>query len=129
MAHGVAALQAFYKESCPEAARRAALSTRRHGIPDGGRHRLVYKVSFLVHVIVMSFLLRGSASLRESVVLALKLVLPPSILTQFVCLVEEKACALPDAGSISRWRFLLDASLMLVERKGLAEGGDGKVDS
>ena len=123
VARCVDTLQTFQKESCPEAARRALAATSRHGCPGPGiRQRVVYKASFMIHVCMLACNLRSAASLRESIILALRLVLPPTIFDHFKKIVSEHT-AVPDKATTSRWRFLLDAALMQFERL-RSEAGD-----
>ena len=79
--------------------------------------RRQFQAAYLVKVLVMSSTLRSSGSLRESVMKAMQLVLPPVLLQPFQKVLEASAKQFPHEATISRWRLLLDGSFMLLQRR------------
>ena len=76
--------------------------------------RMHYKAAFLIQAIVFSDLLSFDADLREALVRAVEMCLPQSISKCISDVVlDPHTFALPSVGTLSRWRFLLDAGLCL----------------
>ena len=81
--------------------------------------RLLYNAKFMVQALVMSDLLSNDRSLREVLSRAVRLVLPPALSEPLAAAIDSPSLRMPSASALSRWRFLLDASLMLHFRKSL----------
>ena len=69
-----------------------------------------YRAAFVIQVLLQCDLLKSDASLKESVKQALMLILPKSLRSMFLDMVDEHVS--PSPGHISRWRLLLDAAFM-----------------
>ena len=126
----VAVLQAFSDQSSPEAARRAARQIRSHvtiGDSTGGhsRTRNHYKISFLVRACLLGQLLRNQSTSKPVMTHVITAVLPAVVRETFLRVVDECQHIQPDPATISRWRFLIDAALMLYSRRKVEEDGGG----
>ena len=69
-----------------------------------------YRAAFVIQVLLQCDLLKSDASLKESVKQALMLILPKSLRSMFLEMVDEHVS--PSPGHIRRWRLLLDAAFM-----------------
>lgn len=78
--------------------------------------RVPYQAAFMLRVMLMSGVLRSSSDLRESLMIALSLVLPPTLLPTFANLLKTLSDIIPAASTVSRWRLILDAAIMEHER-------------
>ena len=87
------------------------------GLPES-RRGIAYRSGFLIHCLCMSSVLARDSGLREAVTVALQLALPPGIRDPLVASVRSAHLfPLPSACTMSRWRLLLDAALMLHTRQ------------
>eukprot|EP00969_Alexandrium_andersonii_P025551 1115941-Alexandrium_andersonii.AAC.1 len=64
----------------------------------------------------LSSVLRSSADMTGAVLSAIRVVLSPVLQEPMVRMVQDST-PLPDAGTVSRWRLLLDGAFMLYLRK------------
>ena len=86
---------------------------------------VAYRAAFIIQVLLQCDLLKSDGSLKDSLKQALRIVLPKSLQPMFLDLVEQHIN--PSASSISRWRLLLDASLMLhIRAERRKEWADGR---
>ena len=76
-----------------------------------------YKAAFLVNIMCMAGLLRTSASLCQALERSLLLILPASLREACSRLVAQALKVFPHKGTISRWRFIIDAAHMVTQRK------------
>ena len=79
--------------------------------------RVPYKVSFLLRAMLMGDLLRHSGTLRQVLSMAIGMVLPSTLRKCFQGLLESCAQVIPAASTISKWRLVLDAAIMVHERQ------------
>eukprot|EP00971_Amphidinium_carterae_P000999 19730-Amphidinium_carterae.1 len=76
-----------------------------------------YQAVYLVKCLVMANALRNSASLQQTVLHAMRLVLPQVLLPAFERMLETSKQHFPHESTISRWRMLLDGAFMLLHRQ------------
>ena len=69
-------------------------------------------------------MLGNDADLRESLIMALRMALPPNLRDAMVKMISSpQEFPVPDPSSISRWRVLIDASFMLWAREHMQPQG------
>lgn len=73
-----------------------------------------YNAAFMINVLVQADMLRSDADLSDHVKRSVRMLLPPCLAAP-VCELVDNA-KLPHKSTISRWRLLLDTSLMLWHR-------------
>lgn len=83
--------------------------------------KLKYNVTWMLHVL-MCDCLRSSATLAQAVGHSLHLVVPPVLLPMFQRILDDPSALQPDAGTVSRWRLLLDGALMQWHRSKAVAG-------
>ena len=83
----------------------------------GPSTRIMYSSSFMIKCLLQSGLLRSDDKLVASIKSSLVLVLPETIRKPMLSMLDS--VILPGKSQISRWRFLLDASLMMLLRQQL----------
>ena len=115
VAQCVLSVQEFHDQLDPANAMRMASDWHGHiqGVGKRNRRSLVYKAMCLVHVLMMSHLLRGRDDLREAFQQASGIALSPVVQGGFQNLIEQSSLQLPSPGTTSKWRLLLDAAHML----------------
>ena len=84
-----------------------------------------YKVAFLVKVLCYADLLRNAALLHESLQRGMEILLPKMLQPAFTKMLQACSQHLPHAGTISRWRLLLDGAFMLQQRQVNSRTGTG----
>ena len=89
--------------------------------------RVPYQVAFMLRVMLMSGVLRSSSDLRESLMMAMSIVLPPTLLPTFQNLLRTLSDIIPAASTVSRWRLVLDAAIMVHQRGVNDASGSGWV--
>lgn len=78
------------------------------------KRRVVFRASFLLQALALADMLAKDADLREVVCRALRLVLPRGMAEPLVAAVEDdRILPMPNQGTISRWRLLVDSAFML----------------
>jgi hypothetical protein len=91
---------------------------------DPPRVRFLYRTAFLVNVCLLSGMLSHDSGLRETLVQALHVALPSRVARPLTDILSNRAMyALPDKATVSRWRLLIDAALMLYMRECNLDGG------
>ena len=95
--------------------------------PQGRTHRAQYKVAFLIHAVVMSQMLKNSERFKDVLLQAIQMVLPPVVREPFLHSVKSLSILNPTKGQLSRWRFLVDGSLCLYNRRRALAGNRGKM--
>ena len=111
----VATLQKFHDEICPEVfVKNARDLQHRHVLASS---KIPFQSAYLLRVMLFSGVLKSSSHLREALMQALSIVLPKTLLPTFKNLLNECASVVPHASTISRWRFILDAAIMIHNRK------------
>lgn len=78
--------------------------------------KLRYNVDWMLRVLMLSDCLRSSAGLAQAVKHALHLVVPPVLLPVFAVVLDDPSAWQPVAGTVSRWRLLLDGAFMCWHR-------------
>ena len=102
----------YFHKVCRDLQHRAAIVTT-----DGSqRRKLKYKVMWLLQVLLMSDCLRQSGHLKKVIVKSIELVVPPVLVKVFRDALNSSALAIPNKGTLSRWRLLLDGGFMLWHR-------------
>ena len=86
------------------------------GMCDAAKQKLQYNAVWVLQVLLMADLLRDSSELSRAVSQAMRFLLPPVLRPVFEEAMAD-ASSMPNAGTVSRWRFLLDASFMLWRRE------------
>lgn len=85
--------------------------------PSGGHQRLRYNVVFLVRALLMADLLRNASALGDAILHGLRLLVPPVLARGLAAAIKSPKEFAPHAGTISRWRLLLDGAYMLHMRR------------
>jgi hypothetical protein len=81
------------------------------------RRRLKYNTGWLLKVFLFSDCLRNSGELGLAMRHALQAIVPPTLLPMMQAVVDHAGDIQPSKGTLSRWRLLLDGSLMLWHRR------------
>eukprot|EP00971_Amphidinium_carterae_P045587 897353-Amphidinium_carterae.1 len=79
-------------------------------------HKRNFQVAWMLKCVCMADLLRTTSDMREVLQSSLEMLLPEVIRGAFRKMLEESAAAIPHPGTVSRWRFLVDAAFMCVRR-------------
>ena len=118
---GAVGLQELHKQLTPLAfVKQAREMGLRSTWTDGCRKlsaRLPYKAAFLLRAMLMSGMLRNSAQLKETIAVALALVLPKSLQRTFQQLLHDCSGITPSQSTMSRWRLIVDVALMVFHRR------------
>ena len=102
----------YFHKACRDLQHRAAIISA-----DGSsRRKLKYKVMWLLQVLLMSDCLRHTGYLKKVILKSIELVVPPVLIDVFRNAIETAALSVPNKGTLSRWRLLLDAGFMLWQR-------------
>ena len=110
----------YFHKVCRDLQHRATIVTS-----DGSQCRkLKYKVMWLLQVLLMSDCLRQTGNLKKVILKTVELVVPPVLINVFRNAVMSAALAVPNKGTLSRWRLLLDGGFMLWHRGKNSPGSD-----
>ena len=102
----------YFHKVCRDLQHRAAIVCA-----DGSqRRKLKYKVMWLLQVLIMSDSLRQTGHLKKVILKSIELVVPPVLVNVFRDALTNAALAVPNKGTLSRWRLLLDGGFMLWHR-------------
>ena len=115
-------MQLLHDQLLPESFVRSAKELQHRHLLAG--HRVAYRATFLLRVMLLGGLLKSSSNLKEALQHALASVPSSSIQQSFGRLVDECSQVLPSAASMSRWRFVLDAAIMVHHRLEIERRGD-----
>eukprot|EP00971_Amphidinium_carterae_P351729 6492256-Amphidinium_carterae.2 len=102
----------FFQKACRDLKARAAV----HSLDDTPRKQLRYNVFWLIQILILSDSLRDSRKLKKIVGQALSMFVPPFLISMFRTTLTDPIMQMPHVGTVSRWRFLLDAAIMLLHR-------------
>ena len=89
----------------------------------GRRCKLKYNVCWMIKVFLLSNCLRTSADLGDAIQHALNMLLPPVLIPVFASVLGDTDRIRPDAGTVSRWRLLIDGAFMLWHRRANSKDG------
>ena len=89
-----------------------------------GFRKSKYNVFWLLRVLMMCDILRSADGLLEALKRAMEMCLPPILLPTILDIIGAPSHIVPSASSISRWRLLLDAALMMAQRSRNNNGGE-----
>ena len=120
----IVSLQKLCDSLCPLALLKTVCDLRGwHTLPpratdvSPGLRRITFRAAFLVKVLCLGDLLRSSASLPKVIIAVLNMVLPEVLRPLCIEMVEAARTAVPHKGTVSRWRFILDAAYMNIQRQ------------
>ena len=78
--------------------------------------RVPYRTAFLLRVMMFAGVLRSAHHLKEALMHAVALVLPSTLAQTFRTLIDECSTISPAESTVSRWRPVLDAAIMVNAR-------------
>ena len=84
-----------------------------------GKH--MFSTVFLLRCLVLAQMLRSSDRLRDAIATSISLVLPPELAECVLQSFHDKTMKLPSPSSLSRFYFVADAALMMLQRKAHAD--------
>jgi hypothetical protein len=81
------------------------------------RRRAPFQVAYLVQSMMLGDMLRNSRDLQRTLRLCIKVLVPPVMQEVVFDYLDECSHTVPDKGTISRWRVLLDGAFRLLHRR------------
>ena len=78
--------------------------------------RTPYRAACLLQTMQLAGVLNNSMSAVDALQTALEMIMPACLLPTFLSPLRNSAGAIPNPGTVSRWRFLLDSAFMVTER-------------
>lgn len=94
-------------------------------LTESSLQRSKFNVVWLLRVMLLSDCLRTSAELKSVLKQALQMCVPAVLLQTLTRMVDDHSCIAPTAGTVSRWRLLLDGAYMLFKRSKADEACTG----